>query len=110
MSHGRGQMRAAMLLGALAVLAIPAAVAASRYGQGLRLLETLYVAVPVACVLGLLAVGASRRARFAVARSVRTERRAGVRAARFLAWFGLYAGVTGALALGVYGLLRFAQG
>ena len=32
-----------------------------------------------------------------------------VRTARILAWAGLYAGVTGALALGVYGVLRLAQ-
>lgn len=99
-----------MLLGALAVAAIPAGVAATRFVSGLRLLETLYVVVPVAVVLGILAVGASRRARFAVARSVRADRLGAVRAARFVAWFGLYAGVTGALALAVYGLLRFAQG
>jgi hypothetical protein len=99
-----------VLLGVLAVAAIPAGVAAARYTSGLRLLETLYVAVPVAVVLGILAVGASRRARFALARSVRAERGGAVRTARFVAWLGLYAGVTGALALAVYGLLRFAQG
>jgi len=32
-----------------------------------------------------------------------------VRAARFFAWAGLYAGITGALALAVYGALRWAQ-
>jgi hypothetical protein len=32
-----------------------------------------------------------------------------VRTARILARAGLYAGVTGALALGVYGVLRLAQ-
>ena len=99
--------RAAVLLGALAVIAIPAAVAAAQLTKGLRLLENLYVAVPVACILGLAAVSAARRARFQAARSVRSGGR--LRAARFLAWAGLYAGVTGALALGVYGVLRWAQ-
>jgi hypothetical protein len=101
--------RAAILLGLLALAAIPAAVAASQYTSGLRLLESLYVAVPAAVVLGLLALGASRHARHVLARSLHPERRRLVRAARVFAWLGAYAGVTGALALGVYGILRWAQ-
>jgi len=109
MTSSRRAARAAIFLGALAVAAIPVGVAAAQFTRGLRLLETLYVVVPIAFVLGVLAVGSSRRARFALDRSVRSERRGAVRAARVVAWLGVYAGVTGALALGVYGLLRFAQ-
>jgi hypothetical protein len=98
-----------MVVGALAVLAIPAAVAASRYASGVRLLQSLYVAVPVACGLGLVAVGLSRRARFAAARSLRPEAGGPVRPARLFAWAGLYVGITGALALAVYGALRWAE-
>ncbi len=101
--------RAAIVFGALAVLAIPIGVLAAQMSSGLRLLQTLYVAVPVAAVLALLALGASRRARFTLERSLHPERRRLVRAARILAWAGVYAAVTGGLALAVYGVLRWAQ-
>ena len=109
MRSSSGPARVALLLGALAVLAIPAGVAAAQFLSGVSLLRGLYVSAPVALVLGLLAVLASRRARFALSRSLHPERRRLVRTARIVAWAGLYAGVTGALALGVYGVLRWAQ-
>jgi hypothetical protein len=97
------------VLGVLAVLAIPAGVAASWLSAPLGLLEALYVTVPLACALALAAWVAARRARFALARSVVPAGAGTVRAGRVLAWAGLYAGVTGALALAVYGALRWAQ-
>jgi ABC-type transport system involved in cytochrome c biogenesis permease subunit len=100
--------RAAIVLGAVAVAAIPASVLAARQSS-LRLLETLYVAVPAALVLGLAAVALARRARFALDRSLQPERKGLVRTARIVAWAGAYAGITGALALAVYGALRWAQ-
>ncbi len=109
MRSSSGAARAAIVLGALAVLAIPAGVAVAQRSGQLRLLAALYVAVPVACFLGILAVGASRKARFALTRSLHPERRRIVRLGRLVAWLGLYAGITGALALAVYGILRFAQ-
>ena len=101
--------RVALLFGALAVLSIPAAVAAAQFLSGVGLLRALYVGVPVAAGLGLLAVAASRRARLALTRSLHPERRKLVRTARIVAWAGLYAGITGALMLAVYGVLRWAQ-
>jgi hypothetical protein len=109
MSSSNRGTRAAVVLGALAVLAIPAAVIASRKLSGVTLLHALYVGVPVACVLGLLAVASIRRGRFAAERSVRPDARGPGRLARGLAWLGLYVGVTAALALAVYGALRWAQ-
>lgn len=109
MRSSSGPARAALVLGALAVLAIPAGVVAAQFLSGVSLLQSLYVSVPVAVVLGFLAVLTSRRARFALARSLHPERRRLVRVARVVAWAGLYAGVTGGLALGVYGVLRWAQ-
>jgi hypothetical protein len=109
MRSNRGTARAAIFFGALAVLAIPVAVVVSRQTAA-GLLESLYVGVPVAAGLGLIALALARRARFAAERSVRPERPRIVRVARVVAWLGVYAGVTGALALAVYGLLRFAQG
>jgi hypothetical protein len=98
--------RVAVLLGALAVLAIPAAVAASRWVKGIVLLHALYVAVPVAGGLALVALVAARRARLARARSVWGG---GSRWPSLLAWAGVYAAVTGGLALAVYGALRAAS-
>jgi hypothetical protein len=106
MSSSRGAARAAVALGSIGVPAIPAAVLASHGLSGVSLLRALYIAVPVAFVLGLVAVAIARRARFTAARSVFAERSGPVRAARLLAWLGVYAGVTGALALGVYWILR----
>ncbi|HZP73346.1 MAG TPA: hypothetical protein VFA97_08220 [Gaiellaceae bacterium] len=108
MRASSGAARAAIVLGVLAFAAIPAGVAAAQT-TSLRLLETLYVAVPVAVVLALAALLAARRSRLALARSLYPERRRLVRAARIFAWAGTYAGVTGALALAVYGVLRWAQ-
>lgn len=95
------------MLGALAVAAIPAAVAASRYLPSIRLLQGLYAGVPAALLLGLLARAASRRA----ARSLQlTLGRSGgartARAGRILGFLGLYVGAMGALALGSYAVLR----
>ena len=62
MRSNRGAARAAVLLGALAVLAIPAGVVAAQLSARLRLLETLYVVVAAAAVLGLLGALARRAA------------------------------------------------
>jgi hypothetical protein len=109
MSGGKAAARGAVVLGMLALAALPAAVAVAQYSQGIGLLRALYVGVPVAAVLGLAAIAAARRARFTRARSVRQEGAWLVRFARALAFLGAYAGLTGALALGVYGVLRWAQ-
>jgi hypothetical protein len=62
--------------------------------------------VPVAFVTGLGAVASYRRARAKLERSVFRVSERRVRVARFLALAGLYLAVTGALALGFYGLLH----
>jgi drug/metabolite transporter superfamily protein YnfA len=107
MRSNRGAARAAVLLGALAVLAIPAGVVAAQLSGRLRLLETLYVVVAAAAVLGLAAIVAARRASRNAARTLSAG--GGVGLARVVAWAGAYAGLTGALALAVYGILRWAQ-
>jgi hypothetical protein len=108
MSNSKRAARVAGVLGALAVLANPAAVLAAQVLNGVSLLRALYVGVPAAAVLALLAISASRRARFAHARSVYADGRKPPRLGRFLAWTGVYAAVIGAVALGVYGALRAA--
>jgi len=107
MRSSKAAARAAVLLGALAVLAIPIGVVAAQVSGRLRLLETLYVVVAAAVVLGVAAVFAARRARRNASRTLSAA--GGVGVARLVAWAGAYAGVTGALALAVYGILRWAQ-
>ena len=109
MRSNRASARVAVVLGVLALVTIPVGVVAAQLAASLRLLETLYAVVPAACVLGLAALTASRHARLAAERSVSGEGRRAARVARIAAWAGMYAGVTGALALGVYGILRWAQ-
>jgi hypothetical protein len=109
MTSSKAAARAAIALGTLAVLAIPLGVLVSRLSAGLVLLHALYIAVPVAGVLALLALAASRRARYQLAQSLHPERRRLVRWARIMAWAGVYCAVTGGLALAVYGVLQWAQ-
>jgi hypothetical protein len=90
----------------LAILAIPVGGAAAAFTARVQLLPAVYVAVPVAFVLGLAAVSAYRRGRAQLDRSVRRAAERPVRVARFLALAGLYVAVTGALALAFYGLLH----
>jgi hypothetical protein len=103
---GNKDARFAAVLGAVALLAIPAAVAAAAFTTVVQLLPAVYVAVPVAFVVALGGVAAYRHARAKLERSVRRVSERPVRVARFLALAGLYLAVTGALALGFYGLLH----
>ena len=105
-SSRRGASRVAILFGLLAVLAIPADVAIAQYFKSVKLLQSLYIAVPVAAGLALIALAAARHARFVRARSVYGE---GGRWPTRFAWAGVYAAVTGGIALAVYGGLRAAQ-
>jgi protein-S-isoprenylcysteine O-methyltransferase Ste14 len=105
MRSNKGAARAAVFLGALAVLTIPAGVVAAQVSARLRLLETLYVVVATAFVLGLAGLFAARRARLTASRSLSGG--GGVGLARVVAWAGAYAGVTGGLGLAVYGILRW---
>jgi hypothetical protein len=106
MSSSRTTARAALLLGALGVLAVPLSVVASQAMKGVTLLEALYYAVPIAIASGLVALVVARRARLSARRSVFADRSGPVGVARWLAWLGLYAGITAAIALAVYWVLR----
>jgi len=103
------EARIAVALGAAAVLSIPVALAAAAFSSKVELLQAVYVAVPVAFVIGLAAWSASRRARAKLERRVSRPGEGVVRAARVLAFAGLYLALTGALALGFYGLLHIAS-
>jgi hypothetical protein len=108
MPSSKRAARAAGFFGALAVLANPGAILGAQVLNGVPLIRALYVSVPVAALLALVAVSCARRARFAFARSVYVDVRRKPRVGRLLAWAGMYAAVTGAVALGVYGALRVA--
>ena len=95
------------MLGALAAAAVPLGIAASRYAPSVRLLDGLYGGVPAAFLLGLLAIGAARRARRSLLLSLgRSGGEGALRWGRRLAFLGLYVGAMGALALGSYAVLR----
>ena len=109
MSSSSTAARAGSFVGLLAVLAVPAAIVGAQVLPGVVLLRALYVGVAVSVILALVALLLARRARLAQARRVDGLGAGAVRTARILAWAGVYVGVTGALALGVYGVLRLAQ-
>ena len=98
-----------MLLGLLSCTTLPAAVAVTRYTR-FTLLEAGW-AIPLAFVLGVLALQAGRAAR---RRTERTIGRVGgaraTRIGRILGSLGVYVAVTAALALGVYELLNYLSG
>jgi hypothetical protein len=97
--------RVAIVLGALGILAIPAAVALSWRLASVALLAATEVSVPLGFVLGLCAVALARRARHRVDRSVLRAGARLVRVAALLAWASVYIATIGAIALGFYGLL-----
>ena len=107
MRSSRRAAFAAGALGVLAIAAIPLAMLAAQKSARIGLLQALYVAVPVAVVLGVAAVLVARRARLRSARSV--FRGSSHRFAQVLAWAGLLCGLTGGIALAVYGALRWAS-
>ncbi len=106
MSSSRPPAWIAIVLGTLALLAIPAGAAAAALLSTVQVLRATLVAVPVAFILALAGVSASRRARFRLERSVHRSGERVVRTARRLVWAGLYFSVIGGLALAFYGVLR----
>jgi hypothetical protein len=91
-----------LLVGLLAVAAIPVGILITNYRNDLRLIHAGY-AVPVAAILGFVAIRLARRAR---RRLERTVGRAGgampARLGRIFGWLGLYFALIGAIALAFY--------
>jgi ABC-type iron transport system FetAB permease component len=98
-----------VVVGLLAILAVPAGVAASRVLEDVRLVEALEIAVAVGFVLALLAIVLARRARINLERRVFPSGGRTVRTGRVLAWTAMYIVVTAALALAFYGALRWGE-
>lgn len=104
-----GSARGAVLVGLLSVLIVPAAVVATRWSARYELLQAAF-AIPVAIVVGLLAIGLSRRAAARVQRTL--GRAGGVRAARIggrLGLGGVLVAITAAGAVAVYELLAYVS-
>ena len=97
------------MFGLAAVAAIPVGIEVSQRSASIGLVEALYGSVPAAAVLGLIGVALGRRARFAVARTVRREGLALTRVSRLLAWTGVYFALIGGIALGVNEILHLRK-
>jgi small basic protein len=106
MPASKAKAKAAATAGAVSVAAIPAGILASRWVTGVNLLQSLYYSVPFALFVSLIALFGSRRARLEAQRMVFQDRVGPLRAARRLAWLGVYMGITAALAVAVYWILR----
>lgn len=97
--------RASVLLGLLSLATLPAAILATRRSRGYELLDA-GLAIPLAFLLGVLAVILTRRARRGGARLLGSP--PGTRTAtlgRFLGLAGSLVAVTAAMAVGVYFVL-----
>jgi hypothetical protein len=99
----------AVVLGLLAVAALPGAYVFSRYSKQVELLDVGWAA-PISIVIGWLAVVFARRGRDRVQLTLgRAGGEQAVRAAKLLGLLGIYLGLTAALALGFFGLLQLLQ-
>jgi NhaP-type Na+/H+ or K+/H+ antiporter len=95
-----------VLVGLLSLATLPAAVVVARESDELTLVQAGVVAVPVAALLGLVALWLARRARRRADRTLdRVGGRRTARAGKLLGALGLYLAATAAIALGVYALL-----
>jgi hypothetical protein len=101
----RGGARWSVVLGLLSLAALPAAIAATRWSKAYELIDAA-AAIPVAILLGIVAIVLARRARNHGQRTL-----AGVKGARparigrLLGLTGLLVGITGAMAIGVFLIL-----
>ncbi len=95
----------AVVVGILSLASLPAAILATRWSDAYELIDSA-AAIPVAILLGILAILLARRARSRGQRTlagVRGSRTA--RFGRFLGIAGLLLGITGAMAVGVFLIL-----
>jgi hypothetical protein len=96
-----------LVLGLLAVAAIPVGAAITGWRTDLRLVHAGF-AVPVAAVLAIAAIVVSRRARRRIERTLgRSGGAATARAGQILGWLAFYVALICAIALGVYALEYF---
>ena len=98
---------AAVLAGLASVATMPLAIFLTRFSDSYELLHAAF-AIPLAAVLGLVALALARRSRRTIALSLSSERRDGAAVAgRLLGIAGICIALAAVVALGVYGLLEF---
>jgi hypothetical protein len=108
-SSSRARAWAALLLGLLGLLTMPAAVELARRSNRVALLDAAY-AVPLAFLLGLIAVVMARRARHNLRWLRLREGGTGVASAAIIVGFlALCLAVTAALSVGFYELVLLYQ-
>ena len=91
-----------LVFGVLAVLALPLAIYVTDQRNDLRLIHA-GVAVPVAFVLGFVAIRLAKRARTRLERTLgRAKGQTPARLGRILGWLGVYLALIGAISLAVY--------
>ena len=106
-STGNGRALGAVALGLLSAATLPLAILATRYSGSYELLHA-GVAIPVAVLLGALAIGIARGAlRLDDMRLGRAGGRRLARLGRALGVLGISLGATCAVALAVYGILTY---
>ena len=99
----------ALLLGLLGLLTLPAAIEVSRRSTRVDLLEAAY-AIPLAFVLGVLALGMARRARQNLRwLGIRDDRTGVASTAVIVAALALCLALTAALSVGFYELFLVYQ-
>jgi hypothetical protein len=104
-TSGNGRAVAALLVGLLATARLPVAMVGSRYSGSYELLHAGF-AIPVAVVLGGVAIGLGRGAlRHDDVRLGRAGGRGSARVGRALGVLGIALAATCAVALAVYGIL-----
>lgn len=101
--------RAAVVVGLLSLLTVPAAVAATRWSTRYELLHAAF-AIPVGILLGLVALSLARRAGDRIARSLGRAPGAGAaKAGRRLGVAGILVALTAAGSVAVYELLAYVS-
>jgi hypothetical protein len=110
-SPGNPRATASVVVGALALAAVPLGVLLSQYSTRITLVQAGFVAAPLGIALGAYALVLARRGRETVVRTLgRSGGEAVARAGRVLGTAGLCLSITAGLALAFYGLLvLFAQ-
>jgi hypothetical protein len=97
------------VLGLLALLVVPAAVALAQRSSTISLLDTAF-AIPAAVILGLAAFGFARGARARLEWTIgRVGGRARLRIGRILAGLGISLALAASVSVGVYELLTYLE-
>jgi hypothetical protein len=104
-----GSARASVVAGLVAVAILPAAIAATRWSRQYELLHAAF-AIPVALVLGALAVSLSRRARSRLGPTLgRPKGARTARLGRVLGILGILLALTAAGSVGIYAVLSLVS-